>query len=107
MDVKTALQKEKSHSQLRELNLRLWDQTHNLELAIEQELAATKRKRKQQRKQLTRLAKYLDQLNLKPETITNLLINPTLTILSDDSNDSDSAQSPEDAPILNPKPKRE
>ena len=61
MDIKAAQMKEQSYNKLRELNLRLWDQTHSLELAIEQEVAATKRKRKQMRKQLTRLAKYLDQ----------------------------------------------
>ncbi len=60
MDLKSFSEKERSYRNLRELNLRLWDRVHNLELAIEQEVSQKRWKRKQARKQLTRLAKYLD-----------------------------------------------
>ena len=38
MELKSFSEKERSYRNLRELNLRLWDRVHNLELAIEQEV---------------------------------------------------------------------
>ena len=70
MDLKSFSEKERSYRNLRELNLRLWDRVHNLELAIEQEVSQKRWKRKQARKQLTRLAKYLDLTKKHtPETL--------------------------------------
>jgi hypothetical protein len=60
---------------LRELNLRLWDRAHTLELQLQQELCQKKWLRKQARKKLSRLAKYLDIKHaLTPSTLRELLV---------------------------------